>query len=367
MKGGSTAKGTYLKDDYDVDLFVRFDYSYKDEMISDILEGVLDKDFKLERVHGSRDYFQIKMEQGFLIEIVPVLRIDDYKKALNVTDMSPLHVEYAKKRLSEEQKDDIRLAKQFCKAAKVYGAESYIKGFSGHILDILIIHYGSFESLVKNAADWGRKVIIDVEKHHEKPLEKLNDSKLHSPLIIVDPVQPDRNAAAALNNEKFELFKDTCRRFLEKPSKDFFRIRKLKKKDIDVASDEELFFFETRPKEGKKDVVGSKLLKAYEHMKYQLKKSDFKIRKTGWEFDDKARFYFLLKKERLPATFIRTGPPMEEKEGVRRFRAKHEKTFVENGRIFSEEKRKFRTAEPLLKSLMESAYVAERVKNIRLV
>jgi tRNA nucleotidyltransferase (CCA-adding enzyme) len=54
--GGSVAKGTYLKN-YDFDVFVQF---YKNPS-SDVLEKVLKKAFKkIERLHGSRDYFKIK-------------------------------------------------------------------------------------------------------------------------------------------------------------------------------------------------------------------------------------------------------------------------------------------------------------------
>ena len=158
VKGGSVAKGTFLRGDFDVDLFVRFDYAYKDQDISKILKYAL-RPLKPETVHGSRDYFHVK--NNLLFEIVPVLMITDYKKAVNVTDMSPLHVDYVLKHINKnpELADEIRLAKQFCKANKVYGAESYINGFSGHVLDILIIYYSSFEKLLMQASVWGNKVI----------------------------------------------------------------------------------------------------------------------------------------------------------------------------------------------------------------
>ncbi len=163
VAGGSYAKKTILKNDFDVDLFVRFSPDYDDDEISDILGKALSS-LKPERVHGSRDYFQMK-RKGILFEIVPVLKISDYKQAINVTDMSPLHVDYAKKHLNDKMRNDVRLAKQFCKSIKVYGAESYIQGFSGHILDLLIIYYGSFEKLLMQATLWKEKVIIDINNH----------------------------------------------------------------------------------------------------------------------------------------------------------------------------------------------------------
>ena len=67
--GGSGAKGTWLKNTFDIDVFVRFDFEkYKDKDISQILEKTL-KPFKPEKLHGSRDYFQVNKED-FTYEIV---------------------------------------------------------------------------------------------------------------------------------------------------------------------------------------------------------------------------------------------------------------------------------------------------------
>lgn len=117
--GGSGAKKTWLRKTHDADLFVLFDYKSKSNELSDILEKVLKKIFpKIVRLHGSRDYFQIK-EKGFIFEIIPILNIKKAEQAKNITDVSPLHAAWVKKH--SKLKDDIRLTKQFCKAADVYG------------------------------------------------------------------------------------------------------------------------------------------------------------------------------------------------------------------------------------------------------
>ena len=175
MAGGSYAKGTILKNDFDIDLFVRFDYDYKSKEAEDI-SRLLGKAliFAKAIVHGSRDYYPAQMQAGekeLLFEIIPVLKIDNYKEAVNVTDMSPLHVGYSRGYFEKKpgMADQVRLAKQFCKSAGIYGAESYIRGFSGHVLDMLIIFYGSFEQLLMQASLWGSRVIIDKENHLQKP------------------------------------------------------------------------------------------------------------------------------------------------------------------------------------------------------
>ncbi|MEM4638151.1 MAG: nucleotidyltransferase domain-containing protein, partial [Candidatus Woesearchaeota archaeon] len=155
VKGGSIAKNTFLKNDCDIDLFVRFAFKYEDSKLSDMLYEILIEAFsnvKILRVHGSRDYFQFRMNK-YDYEIVPVIMLHEsnLKDARNITDFSPLHVNWVSGKIKKnpELSDEIRVAKQFCKANNVYGAESYIRGFSGHILDIMIIYYGSFISMVK--------------------------------------------------------------------------------------------------------------------------------------------------------------------------------------------------------------------------
>ena len=60
----------------------------------------------------------------------------------------------------------------------------------------------------------------------------MNKSKTQSPLIIVDPVQPDRNASAAVSREKFGVFKHKAKKFLERPGEKFFEIKKLSIKEL---------------------------------------------------------------------------------------------------------------------------------------
>src|SRR3990167_7967472 len=50
------------------------------------------------------------------------------KEAKNMTDVSLLHVGWVKKRLNKKLADQVRLAKKFFRAQKVYGAETFIRG-----------------------------------------------------------------------------------------------------------------------------------------------------------------------------------------------------------------------------------------------
>ena len=258
MLGGSGAKQTWLKNTHDIDIYVKFSYQkYKDrsEELSDILHDELKRTFtNIIRLHGSRDYFQIKKD-GYTFEIVPILNIKHAHEARNITDVSHLHVDYVKKSIKKKKSlsTEIRLAKQFAKGNHVYGAESFIKGFSGYVLELLTIHYGSFMNLVQAASKWKGSTRIGGKSE----IKKLNPSKL-SCLVVIDPVQPGRNAAAAMSEEKYYDFIMACRAFLKHQSLSFF-----KEKPFDISGLHRIgkvIELHIIPLSGKRDIVGAKLL-----------------------------------------------------------------------------------------------------------
>jgi tRNA nucleotidyltransferase (CCA-adding enzyme) len=362
--GGSIAKDTYLKGDHDCDVFVKFAYSYRDEDLSKLLLKII-KRFKPEMVHGSRDYFHVS--NGIKYEIVPVLDIRNPKQAVNVTDMSPLHVTWVKKHPGLN--DEIRLAKQFCKACGVYGAESYIKGFSGHVLDILVIHYGGFIKLLKASQKWKDKEVIDPEKYYNKDaLQKLNRSKVDSPIIVIDPVLPERNAAAALSYDKLEIFRKAAAGFLKRKSHRAFEIKEKTVEDIQKeAGKNKLILLEVTVQKGKEDVVGAKLLKAFQQIMNQLKFYDFNVKKAGWKWDKdtKAMFWYILDPRDLFEVMKWVGPPLREKERVENFKNKHKKTFIEGGRVCTYMNRKYTKPEKLVDRLIkDDKQLYEKVKKV---
>jgi len=307
--GGSVAKGTWLKGEHDVDIFVLF---YKDGSLSDLLEDALKKSFKdIERIKGSRDYFQVRV-YGLNFEIVPVLRIKHSKDAKNITDVSPMHVDWVKKHIGKLD-NDVRLLKRFCKAQGVYGAESYIKGFSGYVTEILIIYYKGFKNLMKNAVNWKSGIVIDVEGHKTK-IEK---SKL-SPLVVIDPVDNKRNAAAALSQEKFKRFISACKGYLTNPGKDFFEIKNITIKDL---KDKDIVL-KVLPLKGRKDIVGAKLLRCLELIRGRLKEEGYCVIESDWHWNEYALFWFKVKSVELPPYKKHYGPPLHMKKNLEEFRLK---------------------------------------------
>jgi len=355
IPGGSFAKDTWLKNNHDIDIYVAFNYEkYKNKNISQVLEKSLKKNFKkIKKIKGSRNYFQIK-KNNYIFEIIPILKIKNVKQAKNIMDISPFHVKWVKK---HKKSNEIRLAKAFFKASNCYGAESYIKGFSGYVVEILTIYYKTFYNLVKKASKWKKTEKIDFENHSVE----LNKSKLSS-LILIDPIQSDRNAAAALSMEKYNLFIESSKSYLKNPSKDFFIEKQLNIKELKKKSGKNnLILIEALPKKSRNDIMGCKILKTFEYIKKQLLSNDFKILENGWNWDKKAILWYIIKKQKLPEYTLHTGPKLNLKEHLERFMKKHKKhKFIrKNKRIYAKLPRKHKKPNDLIK------YMIKHDKNLK--
>ncbi|MEM2713818.1 MAG: nucleotidyltransferase domain-containing protein [Candidatus Pacearchaeota archaeon] len=351
LVGGSLAKGTILKKArLDVDIFLIFDKKFENKDIAalsyDLLKKVTRQ--KLQILHGSRDYFVLNYKSkigNIAIEIVPALNVKP-TEAKNSIDISPHHVNFIKQALSEKQKQEVKLLKAFVHSIGCYGAESYIRGFSGYSLELLIAKYGSFINLLRNALKWKKAALpiyIDIAKHYaskQDALKKINASKL-SPILLVDPVQPSRNALAALSNECFNKFINSCEAFLKKPSLAFFEKKSLDREKLTRKARQKkarLIWIEASMK-AKADVAGAKALKFYKEIKRLVEKNSLLI-DSGFEFDEtknSAKIFFMLKELKL--LNIR-GPPLSLKEAVIRFKEAHKSTFVKGKFIYAKQKPK---------------------------
>ncbi len=368
--GGSGAKDTWLAGNHDIDIFVLYplqQYKDKSSELSDILHPALKKSFpgtKILRLHGSRDYFQVSF-QRCTFEIIPIFHINRAEEAKNITDVSPLHAKWVQQNVKD--KNQVRLAKQFLRANKLYGAESYIQGFSGYVVEILLARYGTLESFLQAAQRWGVKEIIDIANHYPKKdaLFHLNASKTQSPLIVVDPVDKARNAAAALSEEKFFLLKEKAREYLKKPSPGFFKEKKLDYAAVKTLAEEKkqnLVYIEVTPLAGKKDVVGVKLLQVFRFLEKRLQ--PFSLAAAGWEG---TLIYLLAKKRELPKHELREGPPLKLEQFVRKFRKKHKTTFIKNGRVCASVPVEHPTLAGAVKAAVQEKYVTRRIKRVKKV
>ncbi len=342
--GGSFAKGTLIKNDnYEVDIFLRTSEginSFTEKLASALSKLCSQKDYSFERLHGSRDYFRIRLEK-IVFEIVPVLAIRNLAAAKNITDLSYAHVGYICRKLLRNKKliREIALAKQFCKAQRVYGAESYVHGFSGYSLECLIIHYKSFLNMARALICVKNRLILDPE-HHYKHLSDIpimvNASKLQSPVVLIDPTWKERNVLAALSQETFVRFQKALRNFLIHPSPAFFVACAISKDELMAAAKNKKAEFvhlllATERQAG--DIAGTKLRKFFEFINAAVQKKFFIVQKefayNGWHEAD-AYYIIIQKKPKL----LR-GPLSSMGDHARAFKKAHNKVIMKKGRLYA--------------------------------
>ena len=118
---------------------------------------------------------------------------------------------------------------------------------------------------------------------------------------------------------------------------------------------------------GKKDVIGSKLLKAFEKIKKQLEMNGFELKESGWHWENEAYYWLVFKNRKIPKTYVREGPPLKAEDNVENFKSKHRKTFVKGNRIYANAERKFTDAKGCIKYILKLDDVKSSFKNAKIL
>jgi tRNA nucleotidyltransferase (CCA-adding enzyme) len=220
---GSVAKDTWLRENQDIDVFMRLPTSIARKNLGEIglkiaKAAAQDATEVIERF-AEHPYLEIIID-NFRVDIVPCYdtKPGEWQSA---TDRTPYHTDYIKKRLSAQMRGEVRLLKRFMQGVGVYGAEIKIGGFSGYLCELLILAYGSFTQTIQAFADYNKRVVIDPMNYFKNRENELG-LLFPEPLVIVDPVDKARNVASAVQSGKLYNFVGASRAFLKKPSGAFF-------------------------------------------------------------------------------------------------------------------------------------------------
>ena len=293
--------------------------------------------------------------KGFHVDIVPCYKIEKGEHIQSAVDRSPLHLMYVLEHLSPRMQDEVRLLKQFCKAAGIYGSDAKHQGFSGYICELLILYYQSFEAAIKAVCSWSAPQMVDVLGFTDKT--RFPDQ----PLIIVDPVDKDRNAAAAINAENFIKFVSSCRQFMAKPSINLFNLKPIEPmttKQINYMSSRGTKFIAIRMKTPDivDDVLYPQLRKATKRLSNLLHHNEFSVLRS-YEFVSSKNTFILFELEifQLPPVNNMEGPPIFSKTHTDEFLSKYRgKAFLylSGNRWVAEVKRQYKIPVELLNSFL---------------
>ncbi len=221
--GGSFAKGTWLKNEADIDIFIKFkndvDYGHF-EAYGKLIGMQSLKEYSPYLRYADHPYVEAYVD-GVKFNIVPCYNVSfgDWKSA---ADRSPFHTSYVINNLNQEKKNQVRVLKKFLKSLKIYGAEISIEGFSGYVCEVLILKFGSFLSTIQFFSTYSTdNSVINITRpdHEQEKHKRIFDSFL----VILDPIDENRNLGSAISSRSVATLIQSSRKFLSNPGNNYFR------------------------------------------------------------------------------------------------------------------------------------------------
>jgi tRNA nucleotidyltransferase (CCA-adding enzyme) len=358
---GSYARDTWLSGEADLDIFASFPPSMdRREWTEKVLPAVRKRiDAKTIDRYAEHPYLEFHIE-GIRVNVVPCYSVEkgQWKSA---TDRTPYHTDYMREHLTPEMRLEARLLKRFMKGIRSYGAEIRVGGFSGMLVETLILHYQSFREVLIQASKWRPVIFLDLEK----PSGSLDSraKEFGSPLVVVDPVDPNRNLAAAVRDDKLWGFVAASREVQKNPGTWYFFPAKYKRETkahfsrlLDRQNrDTVVMFFEHArivP-----DVLWGQLLKIEKSLTELMTRQDFHpIRSTIWSDEQQSSGILVeLDTSTLSGVQLRQGPPVSKPEDSQGFLDRHQDArdtirgpWIEADRWVVEKKRRILTIKQLL-------------------
>jgi tRNA nucleotidyltransferase (CCA-adding enzyme) len=346
--GGSYVKGTWLPKKADVDIFIKFEKSIPEKKFVEISKKIgfnSMKKFKPYVRYSEHPYVEATIN-GTKVNVVPCY---DVKRGQwqSAADRSPFHTKFMLESLTGAMKDEVRLLKNFLSCNKIYGSEIARQGFSGYLAEVLILNFGSFKDVIDAISKLKNYQIIG------KPTKKFDTS-----IIIIDPIDSNRNLAAAISNENIGRFVLAARAFKKKPSISFFKQQskpKIFKKNLENTIAIQFSYNSRSP-----DIIWGQIKRAANSLAVQLEKEGFKVLRQSGVVNGKnsACLLFLMQSLKIEENFLKEGPDFFFEKDSEAFISKNSKKTMMwigyNRKILSLQKRQQNDVKLFLRDLLKN-------------
>lgn len=366
---GSTARNTWISGEADIDIFIMFPAEMSEEDLKEkglaLAKSISDR---YEERYASHPYihayvYDAEGRTEHKADLVPCFSVKDASLLKSAVDRTPFHNEYVTKRIPGLE-EEVLLLKQFLKSAGIYGSEQRRKGFSGYLCELLVLRYSSFAALLRNASKWQYGERIEIEGGGKY--------KGEDALIVIDPVDPNRNVAAAVSPDSFCMLIDAARDFLACPDASFFAMEKKKEmsraefvKRIKERGTEFVMVLFEAP-DVVEDILYPQLRKAEASVTNLIERNGFTVYRSDVSVEgEKAFLIFELLVWNLPQVKKHVGPPVTSKYHSEQFKSKYKPFYfrkrIENGRYVVEVERKYTDVVGLLKNELRSCSLGKQV------
>jgi tRNA nucleotidyltransferase (CCA-adding enzyme) len=344
--GGSYAKGTWLKGKLDLDIFVKMKKETEEKQFEKIGKEIgfaSMKKYKPYVRYSEHPYVEAEAENT-KVNVVPCYDVENgqWKSA---ADRSSFHTKFILEKLDDEKKNEVRLLKKFLIGVDIYGAEIATEGFGGYVAEVLIYHYGSFIKVLEAAANFTEGQIIG------SPTKKFE-----TVLILIDPIDSNRNLGTAISAQNFGRFILAARAYLKKPSLVFFNG---KKSFPNTKNLKNIIVVKFDYKHRSPDIIWGQAKRGATALSGQLELGGFQVLRKSAITDEKseAAMLFLLHSPVIEKSMVKNGPDVfrrSESESFILRNSKNKLTWIDdNGRILSLQEREFYDAKKFLQSLLK--------------
>ncbi len=406
-QGSTGIKQTQLKNDFDIDLFIGLDYnqyspkyqgfskskskkkSKKDFLAlcnNWILQSLnLDEFLNPRLLYAEHPYITVDYflnNTKVKIDIVLYFDLDlEYIKKngpITAVDRSPWHSDFVRNNLTSDQKNDVRLLKQFFKVCHSYGDKSAVGkiGFIGYSTELLIYYYQDLINLFESFNELDKKP-LDYFNRNSEELSKIVHFQ-NDYLIIIDPIDKNRNVASAISERAYKYCNQRILEFLEHPNKMFFKIKPFSEIDLSDKEDpylSKIFIIELLNSDSKihYTINRDKLYSLGDSIKTNAEKEFSHVDRFGtilfevYFEDDKNQYNIAIFCERpqISETYTRKGPPITEEKHVINFKKKNPEYFESNGYFWVETIRDFNNFSNFLKEFVKDKIPDNfKIKNI---
>lgn len=349
--GGSFAKGTWLRNQMDFDIFVKLKTDTDEKTFEDVGKKIgfeSMKNFKPHVRYSEHPYVEAEI-RGTRVNVVPCYNVEkgQWKSA---ADRSSFHTKFVLETFDDIKKNEVRLLKKFLKGIGIYGAEIAKEGFGGYVAEVLVHNYGSFISVLEAASNFTQGQEIG------NPSKKFETA-----LVLIDPVDSNRNLGTAISAQNVARFILAARAFLKKPSRNFFvgKQRRLNKniwRNVLIVK----FSYKWRSP----DIIWGQVKRGTASLAGQLELGGFDVIRKAAITDEKseAAMLFLLRLPVIEKFVIKNGPEIYRKSDSENFILKNSTNVItwvdDSGRILSMQQRESFEAKKFLEYLLEKKTVS---------
>ncbi len=366
---GSVARGTQVRGSSDIDIFLLFPKTMKEEKMEAeglrIGKRIVNKKMKesYEIKYAEHPYVRVFLgDINATADIVPAFKISRAEEMGSAVDRTQLHNEFINTKLSEKQRNDVRILKTFLNSRDIYGAEARVEGFSGYLCELIVYHYGSFINFLERFSSLKLPSVLDpINKGQDVKNVRELTKRFNSEFIVIDPTDRNRNVAANVSKESIAKAMLGARAFLKNPNIHTFYTRghshdntvaAIKKLEDFLGVDIYLLAF--RLPDMTEDILWQQLKRLRMQMIQHLERMNFGPTLSFQYITDRSAIVAFLMSNSTNRSSLVRGPSALILSAAEPFIEAHSKTyaFFDGDRLVSIEKPKFKNAKDAVQNLL---------------